>query len=46
MQNNYISPTPFVKGGALMNPSFSKRGYLRQAQDDKLNPSPCKGRGY
>ena len=26
-QENQIPPTPFVEGGASMDPSFSKRGW-------------------
>jgi len=26
-QGNQIPPTPFVEGGASMDPSFSKRGW-------------------
>jgi hypothetical protein len=26
-QENQIPPTPFVEGGALMDPSFTKRGW-------------------
>jgi len=26
-QGNQIPPTPFVEGGAVMDPSFSKRGW-------------------